>query len=432
MRIPTKILVSVLFLGGCGGPPGQHASDGAPPLTGDTDLAMPSGDLATCADTTGIAGRVFAPNGLDPVPKATVFVPAGAIKDFPAQVSCDLCNDIGAAIASTQTGVDGFFQLTGIPPGKGIPVVIQLGRFRRVVTVDVEPCNIVILPTDAAVKGTRLPKKNAEFSPHDSVPKIAVATGDYDQIECVLKRMGINQIDLFNDRGGIETPPTLGALSTLLGDRNKLLGYNILVVNCTNNEFESLVANPTIRQNLAAFVGMGGRLYATDWAYDSIEQIPEFAPFMCFVPQNGAALMCSQPPQQATSADTNTSYDVLASIKDPDLAAWLKQFPNVIQNNQVQVDFSFVIINGVATNQMQYPSTTWVEGKTPMGVKPMTVTFDYNSCGRVHYSTYNTEPNGVVPDNMRYPNCKPTFSPQERILEYLVFQIAACVGPPLQ
>jgi hypothetical protein len=47
-------------------------------------------------------------------------------------------------------------------------------------------------------------------------------------------------------------------------------------------------------------------------------------------------------------------------------------------------------------------------------------------------STYNTEPNGVVPDDMRYPNCKPDFSPQERILEYLVFEIASCVGPQVQ
>jgi hypothetical protein len=59
----------------------------------------------------------------------------------------------------------------------------------------------------------------------------------------------------------------------------------------------------------------------------------------------------------------------------------------------------------------------------------MTVTFDYAMCGRVHYSTFNTEPQAVVNDATRYPGCVPTFSPQERILEYLLFQIAGCVGP---
>ena len=59
------------------------------------------------------------------------------------------------------------------------------------------------------------------------------------------------------------------------------------------------------------------------------------------------------------------------------------------------------------------------------------VTFDYNSCGRVHFSTYNTEPNGTVNDPDRWPNnCKANFTPQERLLEYLFFNIASCVQGP--
>jgi len=67
------------------------------------------------------------------------------------------------------------------------------------------------------------------------------------------------------------------------------------------------------------------------------------------------------------------------------------------------------------------------------GTRPLTVTFDYKQCGRVHYSTYNTEPNAVPDDTPmnRYPLCggRTTFNPQERLLEYLIFETAQCVGP---
>ena len=70
-------------------------------------------------------------------------------------------------------------------------------------------------------------------------------------------------------------------------------------------------------------------------------------------------------------------------------------------------------------------------GEVRYGTRPLTVTFDYKGCGRVHYSTYNTEPNGLVVETERWPaSCKTKFSPQERLLEYLFFNVAACVGPP--
>ena len=75
---------------------------------------------------------------------------------------------------------------------------------------------------------------------------------------------------------------------------------------------------------------------------------------------------------------------------------------------------------------------TWVQGPADgYGTRPLTVTFDYKTCGRVHYSTYNTEPDGVVNDAARWPNnCKANFTPQERLLEFLFFNIAACVNTP--
>jgi hypothetical protein len=154
---------------------------------------------------------------------------------------------------------------------------------------------------------------------------------------------------------------------------------------------------------------------------------------MCFQPGGlfAGAPMCTMAPQSQGVADSNFNYDNLAKVKDATLAEWLTLFPGVIDNNlQVPVQYSFVVVDSVASSP-SFPTKVWVEGPAlNYGVKPMTITFDYKQCGRVHYSTYNTEPNAQVPDAERYPNCIPTFSPQERILEYLMFEIANCIPAP--
>jgi hypothetical protein len=433
------LLALSLLAAGCGGAR-QHG--------GDPDLAMGGGegpDLVTGGNCTGlhcqiadcpagsdtiVTGRLFAPNGRDPVPGAQIYVPDQGLAEFPNSVSCDLCNDVDGAAASTRTAWDGTFTLPRVPAGASIPIVFQLGRFRRVKYMEVDPCIQQSPPADPNVQGVRLPHRDAEGDAGDSIPKIAVGTGDYDQIECVLSRMGIEKFDLYSDRLPGDPPPTIGTLDALLRDGNKLNGYNILVVNCTENEFQATVSDPAVKKNLNDFVSKGGRLYITDWAYDVIEQVPEFAPYVCFEPQSIGPIMCGGGPQTPTGADSTDAYSNSALVKDDDMAQWLTQFPNVIDNTRhVQVQYSFVIVNSVA-DAMIYPTKTWVEGPANQyGVRPMTVTFDYNMCGRVHYSTYNTEPNAVVPDNIRFPNCKPGFSPQERLLEYLVFEIATCIGP---
>jgi hypothetical protein len=359
------------------------------------------------------------------VPGALVFVPDGAIYAFPGTVTCDQCARPPPSITSVRSGIDGKFQLDGVPDGN-VTVVIQLGRFRRVLHLTLDPCGVMKLPPALS----RLPRRTGEQDANDHVPRIAVATGDYDQIECVLQRMGIAAVDLFNDRNGVMMPPTISTLDALFGDPNKLALYDLVVVNCTENEFDSAVQQPSVQKNLTQYAASGGRLFLTDWAYDVAEQVPAFAPYLCFEPQRGGNLMCGAAPQTLMSADSNSPYSNDADILDPDLAKWLSLFPNVIdKNGRVPVSFSFVVVDAVAQDAKTYPTRTWVNGDTGgFGVKPMTVTFDYNRCGRVHYSTYNTEPNGVVPDNERYPNCKPTFSPQERILEYLVFETTNCIG----
>lgn len=445
------LLVLVNLLGGC-------QANRIIGIEDDVDLAVDGGtedagatdeDLATqgcrgyrcqlpsCTNgtTTEIVGKLLAPNGVDPIPGATVFVPVEKVPEYPTVLTCDLCNNTPPAIATTTTAFDGSFRLRGTPAGT-FPVAMRLGRFQRVVNITAQPCVENKLPTDVGTggKGARLPRKTNELGVLDRVPRVAVVSGDHDQIECVLKRVGLDELDMYNGRlAGTRNPPPIAESSALLADEAKLLSYQIVIVNCTDNQYQSLMAVPNVKKNVEKFVRQGGRLYVTDWAYDVIEQVPEFSPYVCFEPQAiPGPPMCLATPERATAADSRAFYGGNYQVLDDEMARWLAQFPAVINaRKEVDVQYSFIVVNKVNQDPLM-KSKVWLQGPAGgYGTRPQTVTFDYKGCGRVHFSTYNTEPAGTVDDGQRWPNnCKTYFTPQERLLEFLFFNIAACLEPP--
>ena len=57
----------------------------------------------------------------------------------------------------------------------------------------------------------------------------------------------------------------------------------MVFLNCSGTVYSgTLLKDPAVLRNLRDYVAAGGRLYATDWSYDFIQQVPELAPFLCF------------------------------------------------------------------------------------------------------------------------------------------------------
>src|SRR4029079_19694340 len=122
-----------------------------------------------------LTGRVFAPNGTLPLYNATVSVPTRAPDPITEAVALDGCSGTvsGNRIASAQTGPDGSFTLTDVPTGMAVPMVIQMGKWRREVVVQTADCATTPL-TDPVQ--TRLPKHASE----GHLPQMAIATGSAD------------------------------------------------------------------------------------------------------------------------------------------------------------------------------------------------------------------------------------------------------------
>jgi hypothetical protein len=208
-----------------------------------------------------LTGTVYDPAALEPVFNATVAIPyagnpVGSGTPPAIGTGVPLTSACGgsqfAALRAATTAVDGTFTLAGVPVQQAVTVVVQIGRWRRVVqvntstcacgaTIDIsQPSTNTCLGTIGTCAGannyagtdacyTRLPRTQKGATGADNIPATAIATGGLDAIECMFYRMGVNsseftdetgpgRINIFNDGGSVLPAPNANHdLSWLLG-----------------------------------------------------------------------------------------------------------------------------------------------------------------------------------------------------------------------
>jgi hypothetical protein len=84
--------------------------------------------------TTSISGTVYIPSGELPVYGAVVYVPETELAPLTPGASCG-CDISGEPISSALTDPSGRFVLENVPVGDDVPIVVQVGDWRREVTL---------------------------------------------------------------------------------------------------------------------------------------------------------------------------------------------------------------------------------------------------------------------------------------------------------
>jgi hypothetical protein len=237
--------------------------------------------------TTSISGTVYAPNGADPIPNVLVYVPNGTVEPFVDGPADDTEASLvtGSPLVSTTTAANGTFTLTDVPAGTAFPLVLQAGRWRRQLTVpSVSSC--VNTPVSNFNPPEDVFARFPETQVEGDIPKMALATGAVDALECSLRKIGIadteftdytvnvtglsepGRISLFEGSGnsGAKAGGTVHTEDQLVGSTSSSIGgsllgnYNVLLFPC---EGVNGYIDADGRGNAITFAGEGGRIFAT-------------------------------------------------------------------------------------------------------------------------------------------------------------------------
>jgi hypothetical protein len=244
------------------------------------------------APATTITGKVYDPAGVNPLNNVSVFIPNDPTVPLPAFVpgpTCDPCTYAGGAsppstVAVTQTGPDGSFTLTNVPSGTNIPIVVQVGKWRRKITLaNVTPCAV-----NQIRPGTlHLPRNQTDGdNNHADLPKMAfVVGGGPDDLECLLLKMGLdpNEFGSLNlnttralhyyespDKPSTPLDPAFGGPSVsgqlLWTSPTNLALYDLVILGCDGNDYTDNGRSPGGYTNLTNYANGGGRVFLSHYS----------------------------------------------------------------------------------------------------------------------------------------------------------------------
>lgn len=432
---------AVANMGGAGGGAAQDDTLDIPAEGGSAPVAGPCQGLAcqrvacTEGNRTTISGTVYTPSGQLPLYNVAVFIPNAPLTALTPGPSCN-CEISGEPVVSALTDTNGHFELLDVPVGNDIPLVIQIGKWRRTFTLDNVPqCTQTVLPDDLL----RLPANHEQ----GDLPRIALSTGGADALECLVRKLGIDDSEFTGPEGGgavhlyagfsgtshyapelnegADFPPAEELWSTAAS----LGRYDITLLSCEGDPHSS-------NKSQAAFGAMhdytsaGGRLFASHhqevWFQQGPAPMPEIAQFeeKEDIGNLEAEVVTSFPKGQALS---EWLFNVGASSEEGSIAIKGAQRTVTSENPAYAQRW----IASAAPESVQYLSAN-----TPLGAAPE------DQCGRVvlsdiHVST-NLGPSDRSDGATAFPGgcLTSTLSPQEKVLAFMLFDLSACVIPDNQ
>jgi hypothetical protein len=426
---------------------------------------------------TTISGKVYDPAGKVPLYNVLVYVPNSPVVPFTEGAKCDRCDaTVLNPVTSAVTDETGSFVLKGAPADQNVPIVIQVGKWRRQITVpSVAPCADTAL-TDPQL--TRLPRNKSE----GDLPRIAITTGSSDQMECLPLRLGVDPAEFTTSTGdgrihlfsGDHAPGATGAggggnggagggggnpfpggpgglqqrlplmkfdatlnngamLTTadaLWASTTELMKYDIVIMSCESDPYANQKPM-TSRENLYTYASQGGRVFASHfhhvWFSDGPDPVPTTGTWQT---RANPTMMGAAIPITGTINQTFPKGEALAK--------WLV---NVGASTTLgKMDIVFSRDNLQAGNPAT--STEWITIDNPnVRTSPKAVEYmSFNTpvgaaadqiCGREVYTSLHvasvedtTEANA-----MGFPaSCeKRELSAQEKAVAFMLFDLSACV-----
>lgn len=405
----------------------------------DDDLCVPGCagigcDQVVCTgdQTTTVSGTVTIPAGTMPLPGVLVFVPTEALAPITHGPECYRCDaDLsGAPLVRALTDVRGQFTLENVPVGADIPLVLQVGKWRRQIVVPSVPECADTALDDVA---TRLPRNRGE----GDIPQIALTTGGADSLECLFRKLGLDDseftpedaagaVNFFSGRegasryangfnGGVDFTPAREWWDEL----DNLVGYDLIVHSCEGDQ-DGGNKSGAARQALQDFTYLGGRVFLSHWHNIWIQGGPDDM-------RSVATWDFQDDPPDPQLGHIDMSFE-----KGRALAEWMMEVGGSTTLGELEVHEPQRTLASVDASRAQPWITIEPDGdelvqyftfNTPVGVP------DDQLCGRVVYSDIHVSSGDA--EGEPFPDgCTTTdLTAQEKALVFMMFDLASCLEP---
>jgi hypothetical protein len=368
----------------------------AGPAIGSDDAG--GGGVLTTPGKTTLKGKTYAPNGTLALAGVLVYETNTPPDAIPEQTYCDSCRVLPEG-TFVQSAPDGSFELMAHAGTRYL--VSEKGQFRRIRKIEVGADGTV---QDVAHEVTTLPGMTAAGSngEGDTSARIAMmdeqSAGDNDAIQQALLALGITEWTSFHDD-----------LSQV--NEANLKNFHIALFPCDGTSLNK--PGSSERAALRSFVQAGGKVYASDWSHQFVDE-----PFEEFF----------EHPNRVWGADTGAQAPA-GKYEDVDLKAWLA---NVSPNEDPDsTHFEGVWSTYLGVHPATVPDTTGgTHLVTPHVYASVTETsglyYSHEAatsmefgCGRALLSTFHVD--GGNSSNLLM---------QEKALLYMLLDVSTCIGEP--
>ena len=432
---------------------------------------------AILGTATTVGGKIFAPNGTDPISSAVVYIPSsGNLINGTVQVDCGDKGGVVTCAAPSENACaascscsNGSYSLNASACSPNSDSIKYCkGSFCGTAALACNGSSPASFLAQGGACGSKAEAQSSSVCSVDitgskvtpGIPNIAVVTGPFDQMENVLAKLGLGKIDsngglvvgsesfdMYRGGGSIDItlaqdPSRYPESSVLFGNLAKMSKYDIIFLNCGTDETP---LNAASEARILEYVKKGGILYATDWAYDFIDQ--SISNFMKFKGDPSNPSDPKPPAGGAKVGDFNIVSD--STVNNSLMSSWLKSIssntiPSTPGDLTPNSSFCSTTVDGHGSSledsgkirigdflpgwvvmDQPYDASTfvWISGPISFNsgtsaTRPLTASRKVSQ-GCVVYSSDHTS-----------HSC-PTvgFWPQERVLQYLIFESGGTCVP---